>query len=457
MVLTLARLLVLGLDGLGVGLVGALCHDHVDQLARQVHVGLFQGAGLKQAVDAAAGRAQRQGFARGVGGLPFIGPDGLQAIEVAEVGQLDAGEGLGLAVGVAGLDGAVGFDDEVRQVAGAVATTDEVGHGVVARVFGRRRHVERHAHQRLAVVATRDVGQGDHRVGRQRPIGVEDDLSDGQRGRRRHGGGRARRVDRGGVGVAVGGHVDVPGGALGGHRRNRREVFRHGVGHLAEVVVQCDGGAVVTIDRLRGHEVVALGVLEIDRDGRVDGLGARVQVGRHRDGFGGLGRRAFVAQLDRGAGRAGGRAGFVQGLAQQLVLLVVDDEALGVALELAIARIDRFTLVGGQREEAPAVDGQVQVVGGGGDVALRELLGHGRHAGADADAVVARTAQGGRVHVGELGSRGFGAIGVGVGDVVADDLQRLAGDVQTGETLLEAHVLVLSGCSWRDGGIRKRP
>ena len=62
-----------------------------------------------------------------------------------------------------------------------------------------------------------------------------------------------------------------------------------------------------------------------------------------------------------------------------------------------------------------------------------------RHAGTDADAVVARTAQRGSVHVGELGTCGFGAVGVGVGDVVADDFEVLARGVEPGQALHEAH------------------
>ena len=94
-------------------------------------------------------------------------------------------------------------------------------------------------------------------------------------------------------------------------------------------------------------------------------------------------------------------------------------------------------------EEAGAVDGQVQRVLGGRDVALRELLRHRRQVGADADRVGARAVQRGGVHVGEFGARRLRAEGVGVGDVVADDLEVLARGVESGQTLLEAH-----GGSW---------
>ena len=89
-----------------------------------------------------------------------------------------------------------------------------------------------------------------------------------------------------------------------------------------------------------------------------------------------------------------------------------------------------------------------------GDVALRELLRHRGDADADADGVAGSAADGVGVDVGELGARGLGAVGVGVGDVVADHLEALARGVETGKTLLEAHgvrFLKRGEAPWRRG------
>jgi hypothetical protein len=82
---------------------------------------------------------------------------------------------------------------------------------------------------------------------------------------------------------------------------------------------------------------------------------------------------------------------------------------------------------------------------GGADVALRELLRHRLQVHADADVAGAARTQRSRVHVAELGARRLGAVGVGVGNVVADDVEALARCVQTGETLLEAHGMSFLG------------
>jgi len=125
------------------------------------------------------------------------------------------------------------------------------------------------------------------------------------------------------------------------------------------------------------------------------------------------------------------------------VALAVDDEAVVVELELAVARVaDRAVLA--HLEEAVAVDRHVERVVGRRDVALRELLRDRGDVDADAD-FVGRAAERVGVDVGELGARRLGADSARVGDVVADDLEALARRVEPGQTLLESHDV----CSFR--------
>jgi len=135
-------------------------------------------------------------------------------------------------------------------------------------------------------------------------------------------------------------------------------------------------------------------------------------------------------QLHRAAGLD--HAVAVGDVAQQLLLRVVDQVAVAVELELAVARVFHRAVAIADLEEAGAVDGQVQRVAGGRDVALRELLRHRLQGGADAHQVGAGAVQRGGIDRGELGARHLGAIGVGVGNVVADDLEVLARGVETG-------------------------
>jgi hypothetical protein len=151
-----------------------------------------------------------------------------------------------------------------------------------------------------------------------------------------------------------------------------------------------------------------------------------------------------MSSVARGAtpevGSLSGRAspGWIR-VAEQEQPAVVDDVALSIDLELAVARVAHRAGVVGHLEEAAAVDREVELVLGGADVALGELLGHHLQVGADADLAAAHTVERLRIHVGELGTRRLAAVGVRVGDVVADDLQVLAGRVQTRQALLEAH------------------
>ena len=90
-----------------------------------------------------------------------------------------------------------------------------------------------------------------------------------------------------------------------------------------------------------------------------------------------------------------------------------------------------------------SVDGHVQAAAGDGQVALRELLRHGRHFHADACVGAARRANGGSHYLGKLGPRGLEPDGVGVGNVVPDDIEVLAGGVQAGQALLKTHGVLL--------------
>jgi hypothetical protein len=147
-------------------------------------------------------------------------------------------------------------------------------------------------------------------------------------------------------------------------------------------------------------------------------------------------RDAAGRHLQRPGGAGDDHAGGVGRVAHQPLLLVVDDEALAVDLELAVARVAHRAALH-DLEEAVAVDGDVERVVGRRDVALRELLGDVGDRDADADGVAAADRVG--VDVGELGARDLGADRAGVGDVVADHLEALARRVQTGKTLLETH------------------
>src|SRR5690606_21242953 len=92
-----------------------------------------------------------------------------------------------------------------------------------------------------------------------------------------------------------------------------------------------------------------------------------------------------------------------------------------------------------QREEAVAIDGQVQAVAGVVDVALGELLGDGGGAYAGAGNLAAGAENGGRVDVGELGARALEAGGGDVGDVVAGNGEILVGRGQTAQSDVERH------------------
>ena len=235
----------------------------------------------------------------------------------------------------------------------------------------------------------------------------------------------------------------------GRHGRNCRRVIELvvdrpfvGVGCLHEVQVH-----------RRGH---ALGVVHIDRravsgarrggNGRRGGrvarriLGARVQVQCGLDRFGLLGLDGGSRWEAQGLCLRGAEArGGVHPESHHLGTAVGDQITRLVELEIAGTRVCGRAIGLLHLEKAVAVDGHIQVVARHGDVALRELLGHRRHF--DADAIVGATARShGRCHqVRELGARRLETRGVGIGDVVTNDVQVLAGGVQSREAVLESH------------------
>ena len=80
--------LILRLDGLGVGLVDTLRRDHVHQLGSQVDVALFERTRLQHPQAAFAGHAKNR-IARREGARPDVAALRLQALRIAERGQLD--------------------------------------------------------------------------------------------------------------------------------------------------------------------------------------------------------------------------------------------------------------------------------------------------------------------------------------------------------------------------------
>ena len=180
-------------------------------------------------------------------------------------------------------------------------------------------------------------------------------------------------------------------------------------------------GRIVRVERLVGRRLRARIELDLGEDVRSD-----------------LRRLVRGVDLDRHRGAGGQLAVGPQAVAGQLGALGVDDIAVLVERELAIARIlDHAGLL--DAEEAGAVDGDVERVARGFDIALVELLGDGRDLHADAGLGAAGAVERIGVDVGELGGRPLEADRAGVGDIVADDVKRFGGAVQAAQALLERH------------------
>jgi hypothetical protein len=171
---------------------------------------------------------------------------------------------------------------------------------------------------------------------------------------------------------------------------------------------------------------------------------ARIEVDLHVDAGGGVGLDAAGGQLQRARLARLDHALQVGRIAHQLQALVVDDEPRAVDLELAVARVFQRAVAVGELEEAAAVDRQVQRVVGGGDVALGELLRH--LCTITPMPTLLRRRRRSRWRTCRRTRRAsLGAVGAGVGDVVADHVQALGAGIEAGESLLEAH----GGCLWR--------
>ena len=248
---------------------------------------------------------------------------------------------------------------------------------------------------------------------------------EGDRRRRRRvaAGGRDRR--------AVGGDVDVP-----------------GVGRrLLEVVGQRDVLARRVVDGQRGRVVVGRRVGEVDRRagaGQRDAR-ARVEVHLHADRRRRRRRDAGGRHLQRPRPRRAWitpvRVGRV---AHQPLLLVVDDEAVAVDLELAVARVARRVAAVGDLEEAVAVDRQVHRVLGGRDVALRELLRHRGQVTPMPIGCCRRRSARWRTRRRTRRATTLAPSVLALAMLLPITSRFLLDGVQTGKTLLEAHGVLLS-------------
>ena len=117
--------------------------------------------------------------------------------------------------------------------------------------------------------------------------------------------------------------------------------------------------------------------------------------------------------------------------ALELQALGVDDIAVLVELKLSVAAVHRAARAVVHLEEAAAIDGGIQRIVGGGDVALAELLQDGRDLGTDTHRRRTRAAQGGREHVGKLCRAALETYRTRVGNIVADGVERLGRGVKT--------------------------
>lgn len=194
------------------------------------------------------------------------------------------------------------------------------------------------------------------------------------------------------------------------------------------------------VDVDRGLLVVGVRVAGIER-GNGRGHGARVEVhfhanlgGRHRLDVGGI----DLQRVRRAGQYLAGRADAVAG---QLGALGIGHVAVLVERELAVAGVLHHARRHGT-EEALAIDGHVERVVRGFDIALGELLGDLRHLGTDTRGHAADAAQRAGVDVRELRGRPLEADGAGVGDVVTDDVEGFGSAVQAAQTLLKRHLVL---------------
>src|SRR5690554_6067681 len=132
---------ILGLDGLRVGLVGALRNDHIDQLTRHIDVGGFHRT-RHDGTQHAGTRRTDQLLARLSGGVPDVVTSWRQTLGVTEVSQGDLSGGTRLLVGVVAHDNAVLVDGNAYQRTGGIAVLGQGADGGVIAKLGRTRKVE---------------------------------------------------------------------------------------------------------------------------------------------------------------------------------------------------------------------------------------------------------------------------------------------------------------------------
>ncbi len=211
-------------------------------------------------------------------------------------------------------------------------------------------------------------------------------------------------------------------------------------------------GAQAVVHRAGGRVVVAGGVAGAESGAAGDRRDRGIEVQPQRAAGRGLGRQGGGGDLQR-AGAAGEHPAD-RGCADELAARSIDDVAVLVELELAVTAIHRGAVVV-ELEKAAAVDGHIERVARGLDIALRELLRHRGYRGADAHlSILRRGARDGcGVGVGELGVRAFEAHRVGVGDVVAHHLQVGGGGLQAGQGGLEGAHEIPRKMVWSEGGV----
>ncbi len=193
-------------------------------------------------------------------------------------------------------------------------------------------------------------------------------------------------------------------------------------------------GAQRIVRRERGRICVAVRIGRTERIRRRRGRGGQIQdEGRIRGRLRRvLGRRQLDVREATGieAARCQGR------IALEVLALAVDDVAVVIHLEGTSARVLQSAVVADD-EEPGAIQAEVQIVLGGGHVALAELLGDGRHAHSVADRDLRHTRLGLGVDVGELRARFLETGGRDVRDVIRRHVEIGGGGVEAREGEIE--------------------
>jgi hypothetical protein len=294
-----------------------------------------------------------------------------------------------LAVGVLGFHHTGGIDvDAAERAGGLPVLLDRIDGESIAKLGGLA-EVEIHVHRR---------GAGGRRVGAE---------VDGTAGRHGQGavGGKCHRLRRA-HGLAIHRQIGIP------------LVCDRGLG---EIDRRRMSGAERIVDRRGGGIIVAVGVGGVERSiGRYCGVGRQVE--RHVDVLGRHRRAVGSGDLQPGGGAGVKAAVGGRRIHLQHLTLRIDHVAVAVGREITGARIRERAAVADDKESLPA-HREVQVIAGGFDRALREILRHGRHLHAVADRVGGDAVLRARIQIGKLGYRLLEPRGIGIGDVVGHDVQ----------------------------------